>query len=421
MVLSMMRRYLKVWFSILLGCGVFVLAGANANVAVQQSAKDQDPEVSVQTLQRRNVTLTRELPGRTSAHLVSEVRPRVTGTIRRRVFEEGSVVQAGDVMYELDRTPFEAAYRNAQAALRRAESAVPSSRARFDRYQRLRASDIASQQDLDEARTQLLQAEADVAAANAALETARIELDYTTIVAPIGGRVDASNVTQGALVTQDQAQPLTVIRQHDIVNVDLVRSSSSLLALNKALASNQIRTHGEYVTVELRLEDGSRYPHPGKLQFSGSAVSESTGMVSLRAVFPNPSGILMPGMYVRALIEEGFVQGSFLVPQRAVSRNPQGQATAKFVTDDMKVEERVLTVDRTIGNSWLVTGGVFDGDRVVVEGAQRARMGQQVRTRVVIVEDETGELRDVVEAPASSSEPKRSTQAAAGSLPVSLQ
>jgi membrane fusion protein (multidrug efflux system) len=193
------------------------------------------------------------------------------------------------------------------------------------------------------------------------------------------------------------------------------------LALNKALASNQIRTHGEYVTVELRLEDGSRYPHPGKLQFSGSAVSESTGMVSLRAVFPNPSGILMPGMYVRALIEEGFVQGSFLVPQRAVSRNPQGQATAKFVTDDMKVEERVLTVDRTIGNSWLVTGGVFDGDRVVVEGAQRARMGQQVRTRVVIVEDETGELRDVVEAPASSSEPKRSTQAAAGSLPVSLQ
>lgn len=217
----------------LLGCGVFVLAGLSPDVTAQQSAKGQDPEVSVQRLQRRDVTLTRELPGRTSAQLVSEVRPRVTGTIRRRVFEEGSVVKAGDVLYELDRTSFEATYRNAQAALQRAESAIPSSRARFDRYQRLRVSNVVSQQDLDEARTQLLQAEADVAAANAALEAARIELGYTTIVAPIGGRVDASNVTQGALVTQDQAQPLTVIRQHDIVNVDLVRSSSSLLTLNK--------------------------------------------------------------------------------------------------------------------------------------------------------------------------------------------
>ncbi|MBX5025474.1 efflux RND transporter periplasmic adaptor subunit [Rhizobium lentis] len=420
MVFSMIRRYRMASLS-LLGCGVFALAGLSPDVTAQQSAKGQDPEVSVQRLQRRDVTLTRELPGRTSAQLVSEVRPRVTGTIRRRVFEEGSVVKAGDVLYELDRTSFEATYRNAQAALQRAESAIPSSRARFDRYQRLRVSNVVSQQDLDEARTQLLQAEADVAAANAALETARIELGYTTIVAPIGGRVDASNVTQGALVTQDQAQPLTVIRQHDIVNVDLVRSSSSLLTLNKALASNQIRTNGEFVTVELKLEDGSRYPHPGKLQFSGSAVSQSTGMVSLRAVFPNPNGILMPGMYVRALIEEGFVQGSFLVPQRAVSRNPRGQATAKFVTDDMKVEERVLTVDRTIGNSWLVTDGVSDGDRVIVEGFQRAGVGQQVRTKVVVVEDETGDVRNVAEASASPGEPKSDTQAFAGSLPASLR
>jgi membrane fusion protein (multidrug efflux system) len=396
-------------------CGAFVLTGCNADVAAQQSGTAPNPEVSVQTLQQSVVTLTRELPGRTSAHAVSEVRPRVTGTIRRRVFEEGSVVEAGDILYELDPTPFEATHRNAQAALKRAESAVPSARARFDRYQRLSINDVVSQQDLDEARTQLLQAEADVAAATAALETARIELGYTTIVAPIGGRVDASNVTQGALVTQDQAQPLTVIRQHDIVNVDLVRSSASLLALNKALASNDIRSNGEFVTVELKLEDGSRYPHPGKLQFSGSAVSQSTGMVSLRAVFPNPNGILMPGMYVRALVEEGFVQDRFLVPQRAVSRNARGQAIARFVNDEMKIEERILAVDRTVGNNWLVSDGVADGDRVVVEGSQRAAVGQQVRVRSVVVEEETGEVRDAAEGSASSRPPMRDAQALASS------
>ncbi len=402
-------------------CGALVVAAFYADVAAQQSGTGQEPQVSVQTLEQQVVTLTRELPGRTSAHVISEVRPRVTGTIRRRVFEEGSVVKAGDILYELDPTSFEANYRNAQAALRRAESAVPSARARFDRYRRLSINDAVSQQDLDEARTQLLQAEADVAAAAAALETARIELGYTTIVAPIAGRVDASNVTQGALVTRDQAQPLTVIRQHDIINVDLVRSSASLLALNKARTSNSVKSNGEFVTVELKLEDGSRYPHPGKLQFLGSAVSQSTGMVSLRAVFPNPNGILMPGMYVRALIEEGFVENSFLVPQRAVSRNPRGQATAKFVTDEMKVEERVLSVDRAIGNSWLVTDGVAEGDRVIVEGFQRAGVGQQVRTKVVVVEDETGEVRDAAEASASSPEPRREAQALAGTLTPSLQ
>jgi membrane fusion protein, multidrug efflux system len=387
---------------VLVLCGAAALHGCNAEVAAQQ-AQQPPPEVGAQTLQRETVTLSRELPGRTSAHLVSEVRPRVTGIIRQRIFEEGGVVEAGDVLYELDPTPFEATYRNAQAALQRAESAVPSARARFERYQRLSANNAVSQQEFDEAQTQLLQAEADVAAATAALETARIELGYTKVVAPIGGRVDASNVTQGALVTQDQAQPLTVIRQHDIINVDLVRSSASLLALNNARASNNLKSNGEFVTVELRLEDGTHYPHPGKLQFLGSAVSTSTGMVSLRAIFPNPEGMLMPGMYVRALVEEGYMENVFLVPQRAVSRNPRGEATARFVTGDMKIEERTLTVDRNIGNNWLVTAGVAEGDRVVVEGIQRVRAGQEVQVRAVTVEDETGEIRAVAEA--STSQP----------------
>lgn len=418
----MIQRYREVRTRTILCLGVvLVLAGCNADVAAQQPVKGPDPEVSVQALQQQVVTLTRELPGRTSAHLVSEVRPRVTGAIRRRVFEEGSLVKAGEVLYELDPSPFEAAYRNAQAALHRAESAIPSARARFGRYQRLSANDAVSQQDLDESRTQLLQAQADVAAATAALETARIELGYTAITAPIGGRVDASNVTEGALVTQDQAQPLTVIRQHDTIHVDLVRSSASLLALNKARSSNRVRSNGGYVTVELKLEDGSRYPHSGRLRFLGSAVSPSTGMVSLRAAFPNPAGILMPGMYVRALIEEGFVEDGFLVPQRAVSRNPRGQATAKFVTDEMEIEERILTIDRAIGNSWLVTNGVADGDRVIVEGSQRAGTGQQVRTRLVVVEDETGEVRDAAEASGPPRISRPDGQALAGTPIPSLQ
>ncbi|SFB31915.1 membrane fusion protein, multidrug efflux system [Rhizobium sp. NFR07] len=367
------------------------LAGCEADA--QQPAARVKPQVSAQTLHRQAVTLSVELPGRTSAHLVAEVRPRVTGIVRQRTFEEGGIVEAGDVLYELDPTPFEAAYRNAQAALQRAESAVPSARARFERYQTLSANNAVSRQEFDEAQTQMLQAEADVAAAESALETARIELDYTKVRAPIAGRLDASNVTQGALVTQDQSLALTTIRQMDIINVDLVRSSASLLALNKALASQRVKSNGEFVSVELQLEDGTHYPHPGKLQFHASAVSQSTGMVSLRVVYPNPEGVLLPGMYVRALVEEGYVEDSFLVPQRAVSRTPRGEATARFINDQMKVEERVISVDRSVGNSWLVTGGVRDGDRVVVEGVQRAGIGQEVEVSEVIVDEDTGEVR----------------------------
>lgn len=384
-----------------------VLSGCNGEVAAQQPAAQAKPQVGVQTMHRQSVTLSVELPGRTSAHLVSEVRPRVTGIILQRTFEEGGTVNAGDVLYELDPTPFEAAYRNAEAALQRAESAVPAARARFERYQSLSANNAVSRQDFDEARTQMLQADADVAAATSALETARIELGYTKVRAPIAGRLDASNVTQGALVTQDQALALTTIRQMDIINVDLVRSSSSLLALNKALASRSVQSNGEFVTVELQLEDGTRYPHPGKLQFHSSAVSQSTGMVSLRVVFPNPEGVLMPGMYVRALVEEGFMENSFLVPQRAVSRTPRGEATARFVNAQMKIEERTLSVERSVGNSWLVTSGVEEGDRVVVEGFQKAGPGQEVEVSNVTVDEQTGEVRSAAASrkPASGQAP----------------
>jgi membrane fusion protein (multidrug efflux system) len=371
---------------------VVSLASCNDQPVAQQRTAPPKAEIGAQTLAPQTVTLTAELPGRTSAHLVSEVRPRVGGIVQSRNFQEGRDVAAGDVLYELDPAPFEAAYNNAEAALRRAEGAVPSARSRFLRNQSLTARNAISQQDLDEAQTALVQAESDVVAARSALQTARINLEYTKIRAPIGGRIDASSVTPGALVTADQISPLATIRQLDVINVDVVQSSSNLLRLKRALAANQIKSNGEFVTVELVLEDGSRYPYPGKLQFSESSVSTTAGTVTIRASFPNPHSLLMPGMYVRAIVEEGSVESRFLVPQRAVSRNPRGEAIAKFVDANNKVEERRVTVDRSVGNSWLVSGGVSNGDRILVDGLQRALNGQEVQVTAVNVNNDTGEV-----------------------------
>jgi len=381
------------------------LAGCNDEQAAGARPAPAKVQIGAQTLRPQTVTLTAELPGRTSAHMVSEVRPRVGGIVRSRNFEEGSDVKAGDILYELDPAPFEAAYRNAEAALQRANGAIPNADARLERYTNLATRNAVSQQDLDEAKAAMLQAEADVAAATAALETARINLEYTKIRAPIDGRIDASSVTPGALVTADQAAALATIRQLAIINVDVVQSSANLLRLKKAVAANRVRTNGDYVSVELLMEDGSRYAHPGKMQFSESSVSTSAGTVSIRAIFPNPDGLLLPGMYVRAIVEEGFRENSFLVPQRAVSRNPRGEAVAKFVNADSKIEERVLSVDRNIGNNWLVNDGVENGDRLVVDGLQRAQTGQNVEVTAVRIDDTTGEVIAVAESEGPTSEP----------------
>lgn len=381
------------------------LAGCNDEQAAGARPAPAKVQIGAQTLRPQTVTLTAELPGRTSAHMVSEVRPRVGGIVRTRNFEEGSDVKAGDILYELDPAPFEAAYRNAEAALQRANGAIPNAKARLARYTNLATRNAVSQQDLDEANATVLQAEADVAAATAALETARINLEYTKIRAPIDGRIDASSVTPGALVTADQAAALATIRQLAIINVDVVQSSANLLRLKKAVAANRVRTNGDYVSVELLMEDGSRYSYPGKMQFSESSVSSTAGTVSIRAVFPNPDGLLLPGMYVRAIVEEGFRENSFLVPQRAVSRNPRGEAVAKFVNADSKIEERVLAVDRNIGNNWLVNDGVENGDRLVVDGLQRAQTGQNVEVTAVRIDDTTGEVVAAAESEGPPSEP----------------
>ncbi|MBX4898720.1 efflux RND transporter periplasmic adaptor subunit [Rhizobium bangladeshense] len=391
-----------------------LLAGCNdAAEGRQNSAARPRATVTVQSLHPETVTLTAELPGRTGAHLVSQVRPRVSGIVLTRTFVEGGQVKAGDVLYELDPEPFEASLRNAQAMLRRAESAVPSARARFERYRGLSENNAVSRQELDEAQSQMLQAEAEVAAATAAVETARIALAYTKVRAPIDGRIDSSNVTTGALVTENQEAPLTTIYQLNVMNVDLVRSSASNLLQARALADDGLQSGGVDVTVTLLLEDGTRYPHSGRLLFRNATVSPSTGTVSFRATFPNPDGLLMPGMYVRAVVTEGYVEKGFLLPQRAVSRNAQGAATAKFVTAAMTVEERVLPAAHPVGNSWLVTSGIEDGARLIIEGGQRVTAGQEVDVATVTVDPLTGAVSPASDGVADGPQANAGTRLAA--------
>jgi membrane fusion protein (multidrug efflux system) len=340
--------------------------------AAAQSAR---PQVSGVTLRPQSVSITAELPGRTTASLVAEVRPQVGGIIQKRLFKEGSEVREGEALYQIDSATYQATYDSAMAALQKAEAVVPSAQAKVERYQGLVKQNAVSKQDLDDAVASLAQAKADVASAKASVETARINLDYTTIKAPISGRVDKSTLTPGALVTASQDTALTTIRTLDPINVDVTQSSTNLLNLRQAIAAGRIKISGENVSVKLKLENGTIYPYSGKLEFSESAVSETTGTYSVRAEFPNPDRLLLPGMYVQALVEEGVAPNSFLVPQRAVTRNTKGEPSALFVNGEGKIEERVLTVGQSVGNNWLVNAGVADGDRIVVEGSQFVRVG----------------------------------------------
>jgi len=378
----------------------FAAAGALSGCDERESEEAGAPpgttktQVSIVTLHPQSVTITAELPGRTTASLTAEVRPQVTGIIQERLFREGSEVEEGAALYQIDPATYEAAYDSAAAALQKAEAAVPNVQARVERYRRLIRQQAVSQQDFDDAVASLAQARADVASAKAAVEAARINLNYTTVRAPISGRIDKSTLTPGALVTASQATALTIIRTLDPINVDVTQSSTNLLNLREAIKAGRIRISGQNVSVKLKLENGTIYPLTGKLEFSESAVSETTGTYLVRAEFPNPDRLLLPGMYVRALVEEGVAPNSFLVPQRAVSRNAKGEPIAYFVTDEGKIEERVLTVGQSVGNSWLVTSGVSDNDRIVVEGVQLVRIGQAVDAIEVVIDDTTGEVRE---------------------------
>ena len=361
--------------------GGLLLTGCGKTQAAAQAPQGAPPEVGVVVVQPQRVSLTMELPGRTSPYLIAEVRPQVSGIIQKRVFTEGSDVKAGQVLYQIDPATYQAAYDSAKAALARADAGVTTIRLKAQRYKDLVKIKAVSQQDYDDADAGLKQSEADVALAKAAVETARINLAYTKVTAPISGRIGRSAVTDGALVTGNQATALATIQHLGSMYVDVTQSSAELLRLKQNLASGLLKTDRTgQALVKLVLEDGSAYPLPGTLKFSEVTVDPSTGSVILRAVFPNPKQTLLPGMFVRAILEEGINENAILVPQRGVTRNPKGEAMVMVVGAQEKVEPRIITVARTVGDNWLVSGGLKAGDRVILEGIQRARPGTPVKS-----------------------------------------
>lgn len=404
--------------SIVLVCGLW-LGGCNSSTSAPPPPV---AEVATVTVQTERVVLTTELPGRTSAYSMAEIRPQVGGIIQKRLFEEGSEIKAEQVLYQIDPAPLQAAYDNAAAnvavarrAAERARAGVAASRAGVvrqravlanartnkKRFEDLLAEGAVSASQRDQAVTEadvaeatLLSAEAQVESdreavaaaeaairqAEAALEASRINLGYARVTAPIGGRIGKSMVTVGALVTAGQPTPLATIQQMDPIYVDVTESSANLLRLRQNLASGRLKGNGpQQARVKLLLEDGSSYPLEGALKFSDVTVDPSTGSFILRTVFPNPRYVLLPGMYVRAIVQEGLVDQAILVPQQSVSRDPKGNPLALVVDDSEKVAQRKLSVDRAVGDKWLISEGLKPGDRLIVEGIQKVRPGASVK------------------------------------------
>jgi membrane fusion protein (multidrug efflux system) len=334
--------------------------------------------VTVVTLQPETVTLTRELPGRVTPYLVAEVRPQVNGIVARRLFDEGGTVRAGQPLYQLDDALYRADHESAKATLARAEATLGTARLEARRSADLVAIKAVSRQDDENAQAALKQAEADVAAARAAAERAAVLLGYARITAPIGGRIGKSAVTQGALVTANQEAALATVQQLDPIYVDLTQSSAELLELRRALAAGKL-VSARQVPVTILLEDGSAYPHDGKLEFSDVSVDPTTGSYLLRVVVPNPEQVLLPGAYVRAQIGTGVRPDALLVPQQGVARDPRGETSAMVVNAEGVVEARPVKVSHAVGNRWLVEDGLAAGDRVIVEGLQKIRPGAPVQ------------------------------------------
>jgi len=345
----------------------------------QQQQAGGPPEAGFITVEPQAFTLTTELPGRTTPYQVAEIRPQVNGIIEERLFEEGQEVNAGDALYRIDDSLYQAQVESAKADLARAQATLKSVRLRAQRFERLLEMKAVSQQEYDEAQAALGENQAQVAAARAAVDSARINLDYTTIEAPISGRIGRSSVTAGALVTASQAQALATIRQLDPIYVDLTQSARELRQLRVAMESGQLEQVGEdKARVTLVLEDGTEYGQNGTLQFSEYAVDESTGSITLRALFPNPDGDLLPGLFVRAKLPQGQRDNAILVPQKAVTRDPQGTASALVIGDNNTVEKRQVETVRTVGNRWLIGDGLAAGDKLIVDGLQKIGPGMPV-------------------------------------------
>jgi membrane fusion protein (multidrug efflux system) len=346
----------------------------------EEAAAPPPPEVGVLTLQPRNIAITDQLPGRTTAYRVAEVRPQVTGIVQRRLFAEGAEVKAGEQLYQIDAGSYRAALSSANAALKRAEAQAVTARLLEERYAPLIAANAVSKQENDEAIAARARAEADVAAARAQVDSARINVVYTQVLSPITGRIGRALVTEGALVTSGQASPLATVQQLDPIYVDITQSSTEMLRLQRQLANGELVANDKNeAEVALTLEDGTKYAERGRLKVAEVSVEPSTGSVTLRAVIPNPRRELLPGMFVRAELTRGTRQAALLVPQRGVSHNARGEALVMVVGPDDKVAERKVTADRAIEGEWLITAGLNPGERVVLDGLQKIKHGAAVR------------------------------------------
>lgn len=365
--------YLKFVASLAFAATLTACSG-NKTAPVEQTQK-----VSVVTLKAQRVPITTELPGRIAAFRVAQVRPQVSGVILKRSYEEGSDVKAGQQLYQIDPAPYRASYDSAKASLMKAQATRTAAKLTAERYKPLAAYKAVSQLDLANAEASAQEAQANVAAAKAAVETARINLRYTKVLSPISGRSGRSSVTEGALVTSNQSTVLTTVQQIDPAYVDVTQPSAVLLRLEREYADGQLKQAGkQQAQVQLILGDGSTYDQTGKLQFSEVTVDPNTGSVTLRAIFPNPEHLLLPGMFVHMRINEGISQHALLVPQQAVTHNGSGEPTALIVDSNDQVQLRTLKTSRAIGNRWLVMAGLKPGDRVIVSGLQHIKPGEKV-------------------------------------------
>ncbi|MCE0488898.1 efflux RND transporter periplasmic adaptor subunit [Pantoea sp. Mb-10] len=368
--------------AVLMLSGSFVLTGCDDNKS-QQAAQQQPPEVGVVTLKNAPLKITTELPGRTSAFRVAEVRPQVSGIILKRNFVEGTDVKAGVSLYQIDPATYQAAYDSAKGDLAQAQANARVAQLTLKRYKPLLGTKYISQQDYDNAAATAAQTAAAVQAAQANVETARINLAYTKVTSPISGRIGKSAVTEGALVSSGQTTALATVQQLDPMYVDVTQSSDDFLRLRAELESGQLKQNDGKANVTLLMQDGNAYSQPGTLEFSDVTVDETTGSITLRAIFPNPDHRLLPGMFVRARLDEGTNPNALLVPQQGVTRTPTGQATVMVVGADNKVEVRNITANQAFGDKWLVTQGLKEGDRVITVGIQRAKPGAQVTPQEV--------------------------------------
>ncbi|EBA4959773.1 multidrug efflux RND transporter periplasmic adaptor subunit AcrA [Salmonella enterica subsp. enterica serovar Teshie] len=370
---------------------VLMLSGSLALTGCDDKQDQQGgqlmPEVGVVTLKTEPLQITTELPGRTVAYRIAEVRPQVSGIILKRNFVEGSDIEAGVSLYQIDPATYQATYDSAKGDLAKAQAAANIAELTVKRYQKLLGTQYISKQEYDQALADAQQATAAVVAAKAAVETARINLAYTKVTSPISGRIGKSSVTEGALVQNGQASALATVQQLDPIYVDVTQSSNDFLRLKQELANGSLKQENGKAKVDLVTSDGIKFPQSGTLEFSDVTVDQSTGSITLRAIFPNPDHTLLPGMFVRARLQEGTKPTALLVPQQGVTRTPRGDATVLVVGADNKVETRQIVASQAIGDKWLVTDGLKAGDRVVVSGLQKVRPGAQVKVQEITADN----------------------------------